>query len=239
VDPEKCKGYDIICVNNFSLTQAFERLKPDTIILWDPCYNDLGLMGQALRALAGSDFCNNIVWPHGVPLDRALALMPPSKKHIFLPTAHNYFLPWFNPKRWMLGGGGVVHVGLNFAIQMGYKEIVLVGFEHDHIVRDLIIPKDNRIYLKESHFYQENEKEIEGYGDLTYRHNGQLYRSYDPDKPDTDLRVVFMRNWLFHQVFYTLGRIARKRGIRIFNASPLSWIMTFPKIDPADLDKPL
>lgn len=93
-------------------------------------------------------------------------------------------------------------LAIQVAIYMGFKEIVLLGFDHDWLAS----PK----YLK--HFYSNEKDSTDKIGEMNY------------------YKIVKMieRMW---SIYYKLNDVSAMAGVKIYNMSPNSYLDVFDVID--------
>lgn len=105
-------------------------------------------------------------------------------------------------------GESVAVVAIQVALYMGFKEIYLVGLDHDWILRYA-----DRLY---THFYQPNQSIIEKTG-VT-------------DWSDVDWKILFQSQVNIWSQYENLRALAQKRGISIYNATAGGLLDVFPRV---------
>jgi hypothetical protein len=105
----------------------------------------------------------------------------------------------------------VAIVALQLAIALGYKEIVLLGMDHD-MVR-------HAIERTNSHFYQPEESTVNRLTDVKFI-EGTMF---------PDIGYVFKGNGWMWDTYRALREYANSEGINIYNASSRSILDVFPR----------
>lgn len=99
----------------------------------------------------------------------------------------------------------VVHIAIYHAIALGYKDICLLGIDHNWLLN---IGKSN-------HFYEEKQHEF-------------VRRGYS-EWGETDMEYQLAANLRLWQVYKSIRKYSEKNGINIYNCTPNSLLDVFPK----------
>jgi len=121
-----------------------------------------------------------------------------------------------NPKVWdickpLFGARTVIYSAIQIAAYMGFKEIYLLGCDHDYLM-DLARITDH-------HFYKDEESGIS----------------------DEEHLKAFNTEWWFNQYYHRwreyrlMGEYLASRGCRIFNATDGGMLDVFPRVNFADV----
>ena len=101
----------------------------------------------------------------------------------------------------------VVHIAIYVAIALGYKEIRLLGVDHDWLWNN----------FESKHFYKEDESQlnIKGYEEYKNRENDKLHSMFKN----------YLKVW---DVYIGIDKVSKKSGLHIFNSTPKSKLDVFP-----------
>lgn len=97
-----------------------------------------------------------------------------------------------------------------FALNAGYKNIYLFGYDHDW-VKNMVVDANNRLCIKDQHFYDKEKIE------------------YRPT--NTSLTEEFRAQHNLHKSYGELEEYAKYLEARVFNATPNGLLDSFEKID--------
>ena len=101
------------------------------------------------------------------------------------------------------------------AINMGYKEINVVGADHSWLPL-ISVNYKNEALINQQHFYQDKEGS-----------NGKMYRNSVPRR----LHEILEKLMLSFRSYFELENYAKSRGINIYNCTPNSFIDSFERKD--------
>lgn len=173
---EKNEKYEYFALNDFSVSDYFTICKPVYYIMLDPCYwtsqdktneNDFN---QRLKTFKSLEELTNWDMTVFIPSDvyKKLFLQKAIKNThiIFRPFNYSNFYPtqtyYYN---WVLKHNfGVVPVGnvlggaIYLSINLGYKEIRIIGAEHSW-TEDIRVNDQNQVCTIKKHFYGEGTLE--------------------------------------------------------------------------------
>lgn len=233
---DRIKKYDLICVNNFAYSEYFEILKPRYYVLLDQLYfnyNDKTIENRESINKAIEKFIT-INWP-------IIFLLPlQAEKSYLVTTILNanknvkiYFFNYvviegftkfrnfiFKKELGMPQCQNVLSASLFQGINLGYKEIYLLGADHSWH-EQFSIQKDNKIQIEVSHFYDKpNEKKIVS-GEIAIHRN--------------NVAEFFLSLYKAFRSFDVIKEYADYRNIRVYNSSSKSYIDSFEKKDIQEL----
>ncbi len=226
---ETLKTVDLVCVNNFACSDYFELLKPQNYVLLDDYYflYDTNTVEPPESIITTLEKFKHIYWPINF-------FLPTKAKNCFLvknvlSTNKNISIYYFNYVvtegftnfkhmvfTYKIGAPqcqNVLGISIFLSINRGYEEIYLVGA--DHSWSENISVKNNRIFLGDVHFYDQ-----------------------DPVKPahlkdrQGKARKISELFFSFYKCFRTyevLKIYADSRNVQIVNASEESYIDAFER----------
>ena len=102
---------------------------------------------------------------------------------------------------------------LMIGIRLGYSTIYICGADHSWM-RDLRVTEDNEVVSGMNHFYKEDNKEV--------KRARNEYRDYRLHQIIQSFYVAFMS-------YHKIRRFADSQGVKIFNATPGSYIDAFDR----------
>jgi len=202
---------DVIVVNTMCKSLFYRVIKPKFYILLDPiCFETKWSEYDAVvQCLLNTDWEMFLFLPYR---------LCPKEYRTVLNTNPNLRIVFFNATRvvglsqisfylYKHGLGmpysrNVLTPAIMCAINKGYKKIFLYGADHSW-TRDLDADEENRIYIKDKHFYEEDVKRYLPIG---------MYREY--------LYQHYL-TFLSHNI---LNNYAKYRGSRIINKTKFSYI---------------
>ena len=100
----------------------------------------------------------------------------------------------------------VVHIAMYLAISLGYKEINLLGVDHDWLFH----------FGESRHFYKEKESKLNQKG-------------YEEFHSENDLELQFKSHLLLWKVYKSIKRFSIEHEIQVFNLNMGSFLDVFPK----------
>ncbi|MDE6294460.1 MAG: hypothetical protein K2M03_00170 [Muribaculaceae bacterium] len=107
------------------------------------------------------------------------------------------------------------------AMREGYREILLVGADHSWL-QSLWVDDLNRVVSVQPHFYKDNKSELDRVA--------EAYSGYHLHDILGSMVVAF-------RSYFEIADYARRRGVRIRNATPGSFIDAFERIDFARMQR--
>lgn len=210
-----------VAVNFMANTPEFQEIRPDYYVVADPLFFDglgnanIAAMWESLRA---------VTWPMTLCVParcrrRAAALLGDSRVGL---ATFNFIgaegFGWFESLAYRTGLAmprprNVLIPAIMTAIAAGYHEIYVVGADHSWL-ETLRVNERNNVVSVQPHFYADSKAELER-SEAQYR-GIRLHQLLD------SFRIAF-------RSYHTLRRYADRRGIRIFNATPGSYIDAFER----------
>lgn len=227
--PDFFKQYPLICVNTFAVTTEFLELKPMYYVMLDPFFWE-GKSEATTKTFESLEKNTNWILYLMVPkhaLNQGVFIELKNKNSNIKITPFNYTVfkgfpsiaHWFYKKNLAMPQSlNVTVTALFLGINMGYKDVVLVGADHTWH-ENLYMNEDNILHTKVTHFY-ENDMEIKYV---------PFFKSGNPDK-GTQKAHDFFDIW--SRTFYAyilLNNYAINRKCNIYNASEVSFIDAFEK----------
>lgn len=207
----------LMAVNFFATTPEFRLLKPEYYVLADMHFfqntSDPNV-SRLLGSLASVDWPMTLFVPFGVtPL-----VSNPRVRIERFPLKAMEGPKWFREAMFSARLGmprprNVLIPSIMTGIWLGFKEIYICGADHTWI-KTLSVNERNEVVSIQPHFYEEDAREIE-------RQRVDYLRI--PLHQVLDSQAVAFR------AYHTIQNYAASRGIRIFNATPGSYIDAFPR----------
>jgi hypothetical protein len=223
------KRRPLICVNTFAITAEFTELKPRHYIMLDPFFweRKTDPVASTFKSLI-----EKTQWPMNlfVPsyaAEQSVFIELVQKNSYIKIVPFNYTVfkgfpglaHWFYRKNLASPQSyNVTIVALFLGINMGYKEIYLVGADHTWH-ENLHMSEDNVLHTKVTHFY-ENDTEIK----LT-----PFYKGGDPNN-GVNKAHEFFNIWsrTFHS-YLLVNEYAISQHCMIYNSSEVSFIDAFKR----------
>lgn len=215
-DRAALEAHPLLAVNFFANSPQFRELKPEYYVLADPHFFDNpddANVAALMRNLAAVDWPMTLFVPYGARVSQA-----------GLPALHYFPMTavegpaWleaaaYSARRGMPRPRNVLIPSIMTGIWLGYKEIYIVGADHTWPAQ-VSVNERNEVVTLQPHFYKEDSREVERIR-TTYLHIPlhQLLESW---------RIAFHS---YHQI----QRWATKIGVKIYNATPGSFIDAFER----------
>lgn len=220
------ENHDLLAVNFAANTPEFFQLRPELYVLADPHFFE----GVASDANVGR------LWENFTKVDWEMTLWLPAKRRRLsaqIPTLPGCIrLKFFN----LTPGDGsssmlhrIYDLGLAMprprnvlipsimvAIREGYSTIMLAGADHSW-TRTLSVDDDNHVVSIQPHFYKDSGKEL---------------KRVATEYAGLHLHDVLGSMTIAFRSYFDIAAYARRRGIRILNATPGSFIDAFPRMLP-------
>ncbi len=211
-----------MAVNFAANAEEFSILRPDFYLLADPHFFEGKESDPNVKKLF--ERLENLV-------DWDMTLFIPAKRSessLGLRNPH-IFVQHFNPVgvegfRWLenaaFGSGrgmprprNVLIPAIMIGIQLGFREIYIIGADHSW-TSTLEVDSDNCVISVQPHFYKDNNEEK---ARVT-----SVYRN-------VRLHDILLSMHLAFKSYHTIARYADEKGVKIFNATPDSFIDAFPR----------
>lgn len=219
--------HDIMCVNNVSATEYFEKLMPKYYVLVDPAYwsnqDNLSVevknkVNKTIDSIVKkTNWTMTLILPVGARKNVQLIQYIMQNKMVniqYISTMRFYGYEWLrnlllDKQYCSFGADNVLLCALHSAMHLGYKQIVLFGADHDWC-KHLIVTKDNKIAVDdEPHFYQDIKQ---------YR----VYEGLNINDVLDPMAQVF-------RSYREINAYALERNIKISNATPGSFVDAFER----------
>lgn len=214
------KANDTLSVNFAPTAPVFRELKPRFHVMADPlffCADKPENVRNLYRSLAEVDWPLTLFVPYGdaskIPAEVTGNPNITVAKFNFVGAEGFAWLENFLYSRRlaMPRPRNVLVPALMCAIWSGYREICIVGADHSWM-QTISVDDDNNVISVQPHFYKDDSKEQKRI-DSAYRN----YRLHD---------IVYSFSVAFRS-YHTVERYARKKGIRVYNCTPSSFIDAF------------
>lgn len=119
------------------------------------------------------------------------------KANLGLPRPHNVLIP-----------------AIKVAIDLSYQEIVVLGADHSWL-KDIYVGVDNKVYLSQKHFYDNNPTP-----EVMYDGTSNRVRTL------SEMLMKFVHSF---RSYFVLKTYADSKGINVYNATPESFIDAFER----------
>jgi hypothetical protein len=232
------KENDCIVVNRFCETDYYVEIKPKFYLLADPAYfitidNDTSGYKDIVNGFVDS-IMNKTTWDINLIVPsfaKGCDLINVVEKnnyiHVFFYNSTNVYKTNSSQMKYEAWDNNLIappaQTCLNTCVWLGvflrYKEIYLIGADTSFLEYLRVNQETNDIYIKSSHFYQDEEVSTSNY--------------YEASKGEK------MVGWTLHGLIYAYGKMfedyydlekyARYKGVKIYNASEYSWINVFER----------
>ncbi|MDH5325756.1 MAG: hypothetical protein OEZ68_10485 [Gammaproteobacteria bacterium] len=231
-NPGLCAGKDIVCVNYFALSEIYEEIMPNHYVVLDPdIWDDNLKQGVEDRDKFIEYMCSKTKWELNffIPVEARR-----SKVFSKLSTNSNININLYNRTPvdgfgWLVNGiykrglgmprpYNVLVASIFLAINMGYEKVYFVGADHSWH-EDILVGKDNVLYVRQHHFYDDAENVV-----LTPFFNAG-------DKGVFDMHQVFSGWAKLYYSYKLLRHFADKSGVSVLNASSKSYIDSFDRTE--------
>lgn len=238
-NPDLARGRDVMCVNDLVKSEIFSRLQPRWYVVLDPYYWQTTLSSEMLRER--EEFFDNLVartawplillapfecesaeaWPKDIFKRNPLISVRYFNRTPFegFAVVRNWF---FKQSLAMPWAQNVLVATLYLAINLGYRNILLLGADHSWH-EELQIGDDNVVRLRQLHCY-----------DATYPEEGQPVSKMSVAgyfKMD-ELFEAWSRAFRGHRV---IRDYADSLKVGIVNASAKSYIDAYPRKSSRDI----
>lgn len=227
------KSVDWLCVNDFCRTSYFTQLKPYHFVVIDPLYfsqaSDLLRQPKDVMTSVKSVqkiLVNDVDWSMNIyipflsrhsELATAIRSNPHIKVHFITPVEgtglpqiyemmmrHGYCTPILQ---------NVLIAAIYIGVWEGYKEIVLIGAEHDWI-KHIYVDKKNLVRDDSKYFYDDERCD-----NIFFDQMG---------KPIRIGQLLYQLSLMF-QGYEQIARLADWYGAKIYNGTPGSYIDSFAR----------
>lgn len=227
---DRLKGYDLFAVNLYPTTPYFEPLPPQFLVVAAPEFFLPNVL-DSYKAMA-NDFFDHILHRTTQPLHLFFPKLAAGYKQWQEKLGANTHISWsfyhstpsegfvslvdwsISARRGMPRPHNVLIPSLVLALQMGYRQIYLMGADHSWL-KDLWVNNDNRVMLKQKHFYDE--------------HTAKAAPMYKLGRGERKLHEVLEKFQLSFKAYHLLQAYAEKRGVTIINLTPDSYIDAFAR----------
>lgn len=231
--PRGIENADHMCVNAFSLTPAYEVLRPRFSVFVDPSFWTIPCshrMEEYRRAVYG-ELVRKTAWEHVVltPVQSrgcVQRMMNPPRAHLVFRSFNGTIVSRSVPfaLRNLLYGRGlaipscqtVVNSAIGLAVRMGYRNVYVVGADASFLEGLFVDPVSNLLSVASRHFAEEPVPAAPIYKDAEEA-EPMLLHEY--------LEAVARMFEGYHEVW----KYAKARNVNVVNASEFSWIDALPR----------
>lgn len=221
---------DFMCVNQFCVADEYQELKPEYYVILDPGYweETTSVPLIAAREELADKINLNTNWnmelfvPYRaksmfdrIIINKNVTVIGFNSTPVDFPEWFSYFL--FCKQLAMPYAQNVLVASLCISLQLGYKKIYLLGASHTWHT-EIELRQDNVLCYKRFHFYDEQYE----LAPLTLDIN---------ESKQTKVHEALA---VWSKVFFgycQVEKLSRKLGARIFNATPVTFIDAFERVD--------
>ncbi len=219
---EVLRSTTAMAVNFFANTPVFRELKPRYYILVDTLFFVSG-EGENFRRLtenlAAVDWTMTLIVP--VKYRGKVAPQVSANSHIAILTVNAIAIEgwrWLTDMAYSAGLGmprprNVLIPAIMAAVQMGFKNIFIVGADHSWM-SSISVNENNEVVSIQPHFYKEDEKEV---------------KRIRTDYLRYPLHEIVHSFYVAFKSYHDIRRYADRHGIEIYNSTPGSFIDAFPR----------
>lgn len=119
------------------------------------------------------------------------------RQNLGLPRPHNVLIPC-----------------IKLAVDMNYEHVFVVGADHSWL-KDIYVGNDNKVYLSQKHFYDNNPAP-----EVMYDGTSNRVRTL------ADMLMKFVYSF---RSYFVLKAYAKARGVNVYNSTPESFIDAFER----------
>jgi len=220
---------DYGCVNSFSSTCFYEKIKPTHYFLFDPAYWD-DLSSNDVRESVKDTYeaiINKTTWslflyiPKTAKGSKILINLNLNKNITVVycntsPTNASSLLKHilYKYNLAMVHVQNVLVAAIFISINMGYKKIVIHGADHSWI-ENIEVNQENVVCIKDSHFYDDKPVSMKPW----FKSANSVFRMHE-------LLQVLAKKFAG---YWALSDYAKKREVKIINASKKTYIDAFDR----------
>jgi hypothetical protein len=234
---KKRDNWDIMCVNDFVLSEHYETIKPEYYILFDPFYwIELNVMEEKREQIL-NDLINKTDWKlelyipfeakknkryfgeHGIFKGTNISLrffnrtyVDGARKFKYLLFDKNLGIPWSQ---------NVLVAALYLSIFLNYKKVFVVGADHSWH-EDLIFRSDNSVTVYQKHFYDIDKSDSE---------RVEIHKISKNLESDYKIHELFFAWAKMFEGYWEIRKYAEHKNCQIINLSSKSYIDAFPRMD--------
>lgn len=230
---DKMLGKDMVVVNSFASTEAYELLKPSFYLMTDPIFYSIPEYCKNTIWNDINNICEKTMWPmyvillswgKGRPIAEALSrnkniqVVFLQNNHI-IPNKMSQYEAW-DKNFTVPHGQTVLNTALYLGLYWNYKEIYLIGADSSFFEDIRIDQNTNEIWTIDSHFFDNNK---------IYKDKGFFDKSKGLLRDDIALHELIFRYGRMFEDYYELEKYAQYKGAKVYNASEYSWINVFER----------
>lgn len=213
--------YDLLAVNFFANSPAFQRLNPQYYVLCDPHFfstNPDPNVGRLWENIRGGEGGLKLFVPaKQVKAARAKA-GENTEVYGFNPVGiegpRGFVTKMFDMRAGMPRPRNVLIPSIMIGIWLGYRRIYLAGADHSWM-KTLRVSDANEVISVQPHFYDDDSHEKERVA--------SVYKNVRLHEIVESFAVAF-------RSYYPIAEYARRKGVEIYNVTPGSFIDAFPRL---------
>lgn len=211
-----------LAVNFAANADEFTLLKPDFYLIADPHFFNGRASDPNVERLF-RNFNEKVTWDMTIfiPARYSKDSLGITNQHIHIET-FNFIgiegFEWFTSAAYSAGLGmprprNVLIPAIMLGILMGFKDIYIIGADHSWI-KTLDVNERNEVVTVQPHFYKDNNEE-----------RSRVTSVYK----NVRLHEILLSFHVAFKAYHQIAKYAGKCGVRIYNATPGSFIDAFPR----------
>lgn len=216
------RRHDTMSVNFAPVTEAFAEIKPRYHVIADPVFfadNAAENVSDMYRSLSQVDWVMSLFVPRKCVRKIPEAVCRNSRINVIpfnfvgaegLPGVERML---YNARLAMPRPRNVLIPALMCGMWLGYTDIYIAGADHSWM-QTISVDDQNHVISVQPHFYKDDEREQKRVDDV--------YRDYR-------LHQIVHSFYVAFKSYHTLRRYADRKGIRIYNSTPGSYIDAFER----------
>lgn len=211
-----------LAVNFSANAEEFPLLQPDFYLLADPHFFDGRESDPNVEKLF-KNFNEKVTWEMTlfIPTNRSIASLGITNPHVHV-ERFNFIgiegFNWLTSAAYSAGLGmprprNVLIPAIMLGILMGFKYIYIIGADHSWI-KTLDVNEQNEVVTIQPHFYKDNSQER--------TRVTSVYKN-------VRLHEILLSFHVAFKAYHQIANYAKGKGVRIYNATPGSFIDAFPR----------
>lgn len=225
----------VACVNNFAMSEYFGVIKPDFYFFFDPVYWSKDVTEHVCSLIEGNlnELREKVAWPMTIVMPvharqwNWFQTLPEANKNVRLYYVNSISIgkdcsPWLKNflyiRNLAMPHVQTVLVGMAFlAINMGYKNIFLVGADHSWH-ENILLGEDNILYEQIAHFYAEDKSALRPF--FSDAAGAKVFKTHE----------LFKALSLIFEGHHEIAAYADFAGAKVYNASKKTYIDAYERL---------
>lgn len=228
---QKCS---VACTNDFVMSEYFGVIKPDFYFFFDPVYWNKNVM-EHIRHLIEGDlkaFKEKVAWPITIVMPAHakqwnwFQTLSGANKYVRLYYVNSISIGrdcspglknFLYSRNLAMPRAQTVLLGMAFqAINMGYKNIFLVGADHSWH-ENIFLGEDNVLYTRSAHFYAEDKSALRPF--FSDAEGAKVFKTHE----------LFQALYLIFEGHHEIAAYADFAGAKVYNASRKTYIDAYER----------